>query len=73
MYRRMLSDMSHRYVTAQQLVTSSGASKIEVRDFLHMLEARGMLRLRDADEPDSRFGPIGGWLRRAFNAAEATR
>jgi hypothetical protein len=73
MYRRMLSDMSHRYVTPQQLVSSSGASKIEVRDFLQMLEGRGLLRQRDADEADSRFGPISGWLRRALNVAEATR
>ena len=73
MYRRMLSDMSHRYVTLQQLVAASGASKLEVRDFLEMLEGRGLLRARESDTPASLFGPLGGWLRRALNGAEAHR
>ena len=41
-YRRMLSDMSHRFVTAQQLCVSSGATKLEVRVFLQMLSERGL-------------------------------
>lgn len=65
-YRRMLSDMSHRYVTAQQLMASSGASRIEVRHFLHMLDGRGLLATRQANTPASLLGPLGGWLRRAI-------
>ena len=73
MYRRMLSDMSHRFVTAQQLATTTGASKVEVRDFLQMLEERGILRERESDTPASLLGPLGGWLKRALNATEASR
>ena len=72
-YRRMLSDMSHRFVTAQQLCESSGASKLEVRVFLQMLQERGLLRERDHEEESpSLFGPLGGWLRRALHGENAT-
>jgi hypothetical protein len=65
-YRRMLSDMSHRFVTAQQLMTSSGATKLEVRNFLTMLDGRGLLLQREADPPSSFFGPLSGWIRRTI-------
>jgi len=68
----MLSDMSHRFVTAQQLCESSGASKLEVRVFLQMLSERGLLRERDHEESPSLFGPLGGWLRRALHGENAT-
>ena len=42
-YRRMLSDMSHRYMSVQQLVLSSGATKQEVRLFMQMLSERDLL------------------------------
>ena len=42
-YRRMLSDMSHRYMSVSALVLSSGASKVDVRLFLQMLDERGLL------------------------------
>jgi hypothetical protein len=71
-YRRMLSDMSHRFVTAQQLCDSSGATKLEVRVFLQMLSERGLLRERDHDEPNGLLGPLGGWLRRTINGEGAT-
>jgi hypothetical protein len=72
-YRRMLSDMSHRYVTVQQLMAGSGANRMEVRLFLQMLGERGLLRERDATMADSLFGaltPLGGWLRRALHVGE---
>ena len=72
-YRRMLSDMSHRYVTVQQLMAGSGANRMEVRLFLQMLGERGLLRERDTTMADSLFGalsPLGGWLRRALQGDE---
>jgi len=72
-YRRMLSDMSHRFVTAQQLCDSSGASKLEVRVFLQMLAERGLLHERDHEESSSLFGPLGGWIRRTLNGEGAAR
>jgi hypothetical protein len=72
-YRRMLSDMSHRFVTAQQLCESSGASKLEVRVFLQMLSERGLLHERDHEESSGLLGPLGGWIRRTFNGEGAAR
>lgn len=66
-YRRLLSDLSHRYISEQHLVANSGASRAEVREFLQMLGERGLLLSREA-EVDSLFGPLGGWLRRTFSA-----
>jgi hypothetical protein len=74
-YRRMLSDMSHRYMSVQQLVLSSGASRMDVRLFLQMLGERGLLREREG-EPDSIFDtlrPIGDWFRRTITGAEVPR
>ena len=71
-YRRMLSDMSHRFVTAQQLCDSSGATKLEVRVFLQMLSERGLLRERDHEETQGLLGPLGGWLRRAWHGENAS-
>ncbi len=70
-YRRMLSDLSHRFISEQQLVVNSGASRVEVRAFLQMLGERGLLQSRDA-APDSLFGPLGGWLRRTFAGENAS-
>jgi hypothetical protein len=69
-YRRMLSDMSHRFVTVQQLMSGSGTTRMEVRLFLQMLAERGLLRERDVVGPDdslfASLRPLGGWLRRAI-------
>jgi hypothetical protein len=68
-YRRMLSDMSLRYVSLAHLVESSGLRRHEVRQFLDMLAASDLLREHEGLEPDSLFGslrPLGGWLRRTF-------
>ena len=70
-YRRMLSDMSHRFVSASELADRSGLSRFEVRQFVEMLDARQALIERDRHAPDSIFDtlrPLGGWLRRALTA-----
>ena len=73
-YRRMLSDMSHRYMSLSQLSECSGLRRYEVRVFLDMLDSRGLITDRDATSPDSLFGslrPLGGWLKRALASAPA--
>ena len=66
-HRRVLSDLSLRYMTAPQLVEVSGLKKGELRVFLEMLDARGLLDERDSSAPDSFLDSIGrlGWFRRA--------
>lgn len=74
-YRRMLSDMSHRYMSMQQLMVSSGASRLEVRLFVQMLSERGLLREREG-ENDSIFDslrPIGEWFRRTITGSEVPK
>jgi hypothetical protein len=76
-YRRMLSDMSHRFVTLPQLADTSGLKRHEVRHFLEMLESRALLVERESvAAPDSQFWslrPLGGWLRRAISSAPSGR
>ena len=70
-YRRMLSDMSHRHMSLAQLVECSGIRRHEVRNFVEMLEARGLIAEREAPAPAPLFGslrPLGDWLRRALAA-----
>jgi len=70
-YRRMLSDLSQRYIALPQLVERSGLSRHEVRQFIEMLDSRGMLAEQDSGAPDSIFDslrPLGGWIRRALSA-----
>lgn len=71
-YRRMLSDMSHRHMSVDQLAAVAGMKRQDVRVFLDALEAQGLLEEREFDEPpsDSVFDslrPIGGWIRRALH------
>lgn len=47
-HRRMLNDLSLRYVSLPQLVSSSGASRGEARDLLRELAGRGLLEERMA-------------------------
>ncbi len=71
-YRRMLSDMSHRYMSVSALVLSSGASKMDVRLFLQMLDEKGLLLEREG-EPDSfldSLRPVGEWFRRTIFGAD---
>ena len=75
-YRRMLSDMSHRFVTPAQLVDTSGLKRHEVRAFIEMLEGRDLLVERESLATDSQFWslrPLGGWLRRAISSAPSGR
>ena len=48
-FRRMLSDMSHRHMSLAQLVGASGIRRQEVRDFIDMLVARGVISQRGFD------------------------
>jgi hypothetical protein len=73
--RRMLSDLSHRDMSVPQLVMSSGATKLEVRLFMQMLNERGLLREREG-ESDSIFDslrPIGEWFRRTITGSEVPK
>src|SRR5205823_13508669 len=75
-YRRLVSDMSHRYVTLAQLVGRSGLKRQEVRHFLEMLESRSLLVERESMTAESQFWslrPLGGWLRRALSSAPSGR
>jgi hypothetical protein len=70
-YRRMLTDLSHRYLSVAQLVSASGLRRHEVREFLDMLEGRNLLDERNLVAGESVFGslrPLGGWIRKALNA-----
>jgi hypothetical protein len=70
-YRRMLSDMSHRYMSVSALMLSSGANKVEVRQFLQSLDTMGVLVDREDDSDsffDTTIRPVGDWLRTVFGA-----
>jgi hypothetical protein len=72
-FRRILSDLSHRYLTFAELVNSSGLKRQEIRKFLLALQAQGLLQERDCElefsSPpafwDSLLQPPS-WLRRAL-------
>jgi hypothetical protein len=69
-YRRMLSDMSHRYVSFSQLVSASNATRVEVKMFLEMLGERGVLQERqgEADSIKDSFWSVASWFRRTRTA-----
>ena len=64
-YRRMLSDLSQRYLSVQQLSAASGATRLEVRAFVQMLADRGLLAEREAAEAEG--SAIGRWWRRTVH------
>lgn len=68
-YRRMLSDLSQRHLSVQQLVNSSGLTRLEVRAFLNLLGERGLLSERDM--PRIGRGAFGRWLRRTLHLEPA--
>jgi len=75
-YRRMLSDMSHRYVSMSQLMTSGGVRRQEVRQFLASLHSRGLLAERELFVSDTLLDsvrPLGNWIRRKFNVPHGSR
>ena len=74
-HRRILSEMSQRFVSVPKLIEVSGLKKTELRVFLDMLDDRAVLADRDTAAPDSFFDSISplGWLRRAMNSGQARR
>jgi hypothetical protein len=74
-FRRMLSDMSHRYISASGLVVSSGAPKLEVRQFLQMLDEKGLLLERESDTDSflDSLRPVGDWFRRTIFGEDVTK
>lgn len=75
-YRRMLSDMSQRFMTLAQLAHASGLKRHAVRSFLEMLESRKVLVERECMSAASQFWslrPLGGWIRRAISSAPSGR
>lgn len=75
-YRRMLSDMSHRYVSMSQLVSSSGVRRQDVRQFLESLHSRGVLVERELFVSDTLLDsvrPLGNWIRRKLNLSHGSR
>lgn len=66
-HRRVLSEMSLRYMSLVQLSEVSGLKKNEVRAFVEMLDGRCLVADRDSTAPDSFLDSIRpfGWLRRA--------
>jgi hypothetical protein len=72
----MLSDLSHRYLSLPQLADASNLRRNDVRAFIEMLDARGLLIERESLIPDSMFWslrPLGGWLRRAMSSTPGGR
>ena len=74
-HRRVLSEMSLRYLSLTQLADVSGLKKTEVRAFIDMLNGRGLVAERDSTAPESFFDSISplGWLRRAITVAQDRR
>ncbi len=64
-FRRILSDLSHRHLTFAELVTSSGLKRQEVRKFLLALQSHGLLEERDCELDFSSPPAFWGWLLQA--------
>ena len=67
-HRRILSEMSQRFVSVAKLVEISGLKKAELRAFIEMLDDRDVVTDRDTAAPDSFLDSLRplGWLRRAI-------
>jgi len=63
-YRRVLHEMSQRFMTLTQLVRTSGMTQLHVSTFLSVLAQHGVLIERGQDEPDSLFGALQTLVRR---------
>jgi len=75
-FRRLVSDMSQRHLSLQQLCAASGLRRQDVRQFIEVLDAQGLINERESGVSDSLFGslrPLGGWLRKAFDGSAAHR
>ena len=74
-HRRVLSEMSSRFMSVAQLADASGLKKNEVRAFIEMLHGRGLVTDREATAPESfrdSKSPLG-WLRRAITVSPDRR
>jgi hypothetical protein len=67
-YRRMVSALSQRHMTVWQLVDASGLRRIEVQNFIEVLQARGVMLERRRRGPSfvGALSPVFGWLRRRW-------
>ena len=67
-HRRILSEMSQRFVSVAKLVEISGLKKAELRAFIEMLDDRDVVTDRDTAAPDSFLDSLRplSWLRRAI-------
>ena len=67
-HRRVLSEMSQRFVSVAKLVEISGLKKAELRAFIEILDDRDVVTDRDTAAPDSFLDSLRplGWLRRAI-------
>ena len=74
-YRRVLSEMSLRYMSVSQLAEVSGLKRPQVRAFLDMLDGKALIAERDTSAPDSSLDGMSawGWLRRAINVSSDRR
>lgn len=74
-FRRVLHEMSQRFVTQQQLQQISGLSRHDLSDFLALMTASDVLLQRGEEESDSWFGALQpmNWLRRPVAAAPTPR
>ena len=74
-YRRVLSEMSLRYMSVSQLAEVSGLKRPQVRAFLDMLDGKALIVERDTSAPDSSLDGMSawGWLRRAINVSSDRR
>ena len=66
--------MSLRYMSQAQLSEVSGLKKGEIRQFLEVLDAKGVLDERDGTAPNSFLDSIGrmSWFRRSTTAVQDT-
>jgi len=70
-YRRMASALSQRHMTVGQLVDASGLRRLEIENFLEILQARGVLTERRRRGPGfvALVLPMLGRLRRRWRVA----
>ena len=74
-FRRALSELSARHVSAARLAELSGLRKHEVRALVDLLDGGALLDERDTTAPDSFLDSIGklGWFRRSGADSEDRR
>lgn len=75
-FRRILSDLSHRHLTFAELVHTSGLKRPEIRKFLLALQSQGLLEERDCElefsSPPAFWDSLlqaPSWLRRTLTIA----